>query len=114
MDILDQFGQRLMREVRDESLENWRMVLNGMMKGERAALIRSRIGAPSTDLSSILPDVVDSVLHWFLVWAESDPNVSLCWENNGKLEKLDAISDGLAGELYGPNGWVARYSQSPE
>lgn len=114
MNILDEFGERLMVHVRDEAISNWQMILNGTMKGERADFIRSQIDSSNTDLSLLIPEVVDSVLHWLLVWAESDPNFVLCWKRNGTLEDLEENSDGLAGELYGRNGWIAKYSRPQE
>lgn len=115
-DALDKFGSFLMTRVRDESISDFKMIIAGKMKGDDAERIRSALTGFSSDqlsvLSSIVPEVVDSVLHNLLWSLEQDEDVSLRVNlDNSESLDLNEISDGLAGELYGDYGWIETFSQ---
>jgi hypothetical protein len=115
---LDTFGQLLMTEVRDRAIREWKMTVAGHMKGERCARIRQslqRWSSQDRDLFlSLVPDIVDSVLHHLLWTLEEDGPVRVAVDlPDGEVPSLNEVSDGLAGELYTEDGWIARFSEEP-
>ncbi len=117
---LDEFGKRLIQEVRNKTLSDWHSILSGQMKGIRAERIRESLApvlsAPrqeSDAVAGLIPEVVDSVLHNLLSWLEQDEDYSLSVRAQGEIIKnILASSDGLAGELYGTRGWIQRFGES--
>lgn len=115
-EALDEFGRRLVREVRDETISDWEMILSGKMKGERAERIRLLISRYATAergaLMPIIPEIVDSVLHHLLRWLEEDDELQVsCAFGEEVIDNLAEESDGLPGELYSDAGWIARFSK---
>ncbi|WP_149497049.1 hypothetical protein [Roseiconus lacunae] len=111
--ILEELGRRLMLEVRDETLSDWEMILDGRMKGERAERIRELTkDKDGGALASAIPEVVDSVLHHLLRWLEEEEQFRLVAQIGAELsEGIAQESDGLSGELHTSEGWIARYSE---
>ena len=112
--VLDEFGRRLIEEVRDETISDWAMIAAGRMKGERADRLRTIINslsAGSNDLGSLVPEVVDSVLHHLLRWTEEEHDFRIVGDVAGQVvDDLVEESDGFAGELHTDQGWIARFS----
>ena len=116
---LDKFGKILMTQVRDEALDDWKMMLQGKMKGETAEAVRKAISKVDDKgvqvFVSLLPEVVDTVRHHLLLTIEHNEDIRLDLVRDGEIaEELRALSDGLPGELYGKRGWIARFSKSKE
>lgn len=112
---LDKFGELLMRKVRDEAVLSWKMMLDGRMKGEAAEKVRSIVRDFSENdkqiLSQLVPGIVDTVLHHLLWMAEQELDIQLGIKSADGTEDLRDISDGLPGELYSSDGWIARFSR---
>jgi hypothetical protein len=112
---LDFFGQLLMTKVRDEAIWDWKMIISGQMKGEKSENVRRAWKWPPEDKAlflSLLPEIVDRVLHDLLWMFEQNEHVRIAVDlPDDNVENLNAISDGLAGELYSEEGWIARFSK---
>lgn len=112
---LDAFGGLLMARVRDESITEWQMIVNGHMKGDRAKKIQERV-ASSADrelVEAIVPQIVDSVLHHVLSLFEQEQQLTIAIRvGNELVPSLREASDGLAGELYSSEGWISRFSKT--
>jgi glutamyl-tRNA reductase len=113
---LDKFGELLMTRVRDEAISDWRMILDGSMKGERAQRIRKSVRQFSerdrSVVESLVPEIVDSVLHHLLYTFEQSSDVRIAVSTSTKeISSLTDVSDGLAGELYSEEGWISRFSK---
>ena len=112
---LDRFGQLLMKKVRDEAVTDWKMIIDGRMKGESAEKVRALLRDVSdTDKKLVLqliPGVVDTVLHHLLLAAEQEADLQLGMKMKDGIEELRDISDGLPGELYSDEGWISRFSE---
>ncbi len=112
---LDRFGQFLMKKVRDEAVTDWKMIIDGRMKGESAEKVRALLRDVSdTDKKLVLqliPGVVDTVLHHLLWAAEQEADLQLGMKMKDGIEELRDISDGLPGELYSDEGWISRFSE---
>jgi hypothetical protein len=113
---LDLFGQFLISRVRDEAISDWQMIVDGRMKGEMATKVCERLTLFSEEhqnvFLSLVPDVVDTVLH-HLLWAlEQENKIRIgVTVKNQDVPSLKDISDGLAGELPTEEGWIARFSK---
>lgn len=113
---LDFFGRLLMTKVRDEAISDWKMIVDGRMKGDRALRLR-QILAPFSEeqlrvFLSLVPEVVDTVLHHLLWTFEQEDNIRLgVTAGNQEIPNLKDVSNGLSGELPSDDGWIARYSK---
>jgi hypothetical protein len=112
---LDKFGQLLMKRVRDEAVTDWKMMIDGRMKGASAEKVREFLGrlseAEKKLFSQLIPGVVDTVLHHLLWTVEQESDLYVGVETDNGIENLREISDGLPGELYSDEGWIARFSK---
>lgn len=113
---LDYFGEVLMQQVRDAAIAHWKMVVDGKMKDESSKQIFAKIKQAKLDkevLSEIISKTVDTCLHnflWMLEQEEENVIVSVSHEDI-TVSNVAEESDGLAGELYGNNGWIKRFSK---
>jgi len=111
---LDKFGQLLMRKVRDEAIIDWKKMIGGSMKGESAEKLRQVLRPLSDDdrkiVVQLIPGIVDTVLHHLLWTVEQQVDLQLGIKAEEGVESLRDISDGLPGELYTDEGWIARFS----
>lgn len=108
-----------MRKVRDQTILEWQMILDGRMKGTDAEMVRRTL----EDLTSSQQDIVRSkitkvvytALHNLLWGLEQEDGLNICCvEEDGSHVNLSTVSDGLAGELYSEHGWIARFSEIDE
>lgn len=110
---LDTVGRLLMKHVRDDAIQHCDMV---RLKGERAHEIRRRLaeGGPEAErvLAEMIPEIVDAVLR-SLLWAMDQQQELMLGlrDASGQITDVNALSDGLAGELYSSEGWIARFSK---
>jgi hypothetical protein len=62
----------------------------------------------------LVPEIVDAVLHHLLWTFEQNEHIRIAMDlADEQVESLNAISDGLPGELYSDEGWIARFSKEP-
>lgn len=115
---LDRFGELLMRRIRDEAISDWDMILDGTMKDERSQKVRAELAGLDFDSSQVafirwlIPQVVDTTLHHLLWTLEQEETVNVAVKTEGaEIASLREASDGLAGELYSEDGWIARFSK---
>jgi hypothetical protein len=97
-------------------MDDWRMLLDGAMKGTRAETVMRKISAMnSEDLSivrELVPMIIDTAIHYFLDLLDSDLDIDVSLKTpDGVRKGLRGSSDGLAGELYGSSGWIERFGQ---
>ena len=111
MKELEQFGDRVMKEVRDEGIRYWDAIRKGEIKAEVALKINELFikNNLSEDMEWIAPLIVDSCVAKFLRMIEQEDDISIFF----KGLNIKNLSDGLVGELYGENGWVAKLSCNP-
>lgn len=114
--LLNAFGELLIRRVRDSVVERFDMIFAGSMRSESA--LRDRVLPAFRDdpeaLRLLVRDVVDSVLHHLLSLLDEDESLELQVRPvSGAACSVKDESDGLAGELYGRRGWIAKFSRYP-
>lgn len=70
-------------------------------------------GHPHSEPSTrCVPEMVDQVIHKFLVAMEESADVEIVIGSAGVSEvRASEESDGLAGEPHGDRGWIARFSK---
>jgi hypothetical protein len=111
---LDQFGQFLMANLRDKAIEFFDRLAEGQWKAGRLQQLQADLTGLDESQRSILRrcvvDVTDNAIHDFLFALqeladfEDDIQVVVQGQNIAK------ISDGLHGELFTTDGWMAKYS----
>jgi hypothetical protein len=111
----DKFGAFLMTNVRDAAIDRFDSLATNQLKSPRTESLRKALGRMSAeDLAVVRRCVfacVDTGLHDFLFAlqqvADFDDDIHVVVDGNNIVEQ----SDGLHGELFGDNGWFARYSK---
>jgi hypothetical protein len=111
---LSAFGRWLVAEVRNSTMTYWRKMLDGEMSGANAQLVQSMLAKmPAADQADLMPlfqKVIDTTLHYLLASLDEPSDISLHVQTpTGDVVSLRDVSDGLAGELHGNNGWIAQF-----
>jgi hypothetical protein len=115
LDALSHFGQILMAEVRDRAINDWEETLKGERKSARSKTNFQKLSTLKPEqqevFRQILPQIVDSVLHHLLWILEENEDIELNVKTSVGFQNIAKISDGLTGEPFGKNGWIAMYSK---
>ena len=113
--MLDTFGCQFTRKVRDSSLENIIQVINGTAKAPRLRKMARDVVDynDETALVALVSVAIDTVLHSMLTGAEHGVDWTIMVPPPRGPANIADLSDGLAGELFGSRGWIARFSKFP-
>ncbi|MDQ2180872.1 hypothetical protein [Marinifilum sp. D714] len=117
MKKLDEFGKKLIQEVRDLTTEEYISIKSGQMKSSEAQILFELISGLNSNqqstLDSIVGEVIDRALHNTLRMFESSESMTVADKEKIELScDIVESSDGLSGELYGDNGWFVKYSNN--
>jgi len=118
--ILDKFGKALMAQVRDESCSTLQCIISGKMadkhsKGLNRDLRKLKLGPEAFEvLGRFLVEAVDIGLANFLEFLDVNEIEVRFRDENRQTRNIQAISDGLAGELYSEDGWIEKFSKYKE
>ncbi len=119
--ILEKFGQILISEVRDEAIDKYQMIAAGTMKSVPAIELHNKLNNFTEDQLSIIRQVVvgsiDDVVHnflWMLEQHEDDIDIFCSEDEDSTKENVRELSDGLSGEVYTDDGWIAKFSNHKE
>lgn len=111
---LEKFGEELIRQVRDEVLDKWQTIASGKVKAPRLVKIGKTIknfkGKPEDLVNLVASEIIDSSLSQLLTLIETSDELIVRFSDTN----ISEVSDGLAGELYGENGWIHKYSKYKE
>ncbi|MBN2267706.1 MAG: hypothetical protein JW725_05225 [Candidatus Babeliaceae bacterium] len=115
-EALDKFGSILMHKVRDAAISDWKMIIRGKMRDQRSQEIHQTLKnfgiTEQNTIEALVPEIVDTALHHFLWMLEDEEDIELAINCSGeRIESIKRESDGLCGELYSDNGWIARFSK---
>lgn len=113
-DMLNEFGELFIKQVRDNSISVLEKAIAGEMKAPADQVLHQKISSLSNEQIEILKEtaysMIDLTLHNILImfeqskaWVVSNPK--------GGVESLSVLSDGLAGELYTSDGWIQQFSK---
>jgi hypothetical protein len=113
---LNRFAETMIQQVRDETIDLWDRSLSGRMRDEDSLKATQVIATLSPEQKALVDwmvvRMVDSTIHhwlWMLEQEEDTQVVQYIAEGDGA--NIAEISDGLCGEMYGDEGWIARYSK---
>ena len=110
-DVLNYFGEILIRDVRDKTIHRFDMRINGKMQDENSQELFEKVSKLNEDsirlIGEIIPQVVDLSIHNMLCMFEENMEIEVRVEN----ECISEITDGLAGELYSEDGWIQKFSK---
>ena len=114
---LDKVGEFVMTRLRDRGIDFAERLIAGAWKAPALADIQASVGRLSLEDQQLVREVVvesiDNAIHDFLFALDensgADAAVALRCDGVNAAE----VSDGLHGELYREDGWVARFSKYP-
>jgi hypothetical protein len=119
-DLLDNFGNACIVDVRDEAIEKYEMIVAGKLKSQQAIDQTNMLKQFSAEQLVVIRNMVvgsiDDTLHhflWMLEQRDEEFNL-LVAADDGRKENVTDISDGLSGEMYTADGWIAVYSNYKE
>ena len=108
---LNEFGEVLIKEVRDRTIRLFDKKVQGMMRDRDSQLLFEKISKLSEEqkllISEIIPQVVDLSLYNILCMFEEHDEFQIVRDG----ENIADISDGLSGELYTSDGWIEKFSE---
>jgi hypothetical protein len=113
--VLDAFGEAVIREVYDRSCKYLFDVISRGMKGNEPDPLhlayQSLDPATAKLLRQFLFEAVDQTFAQFLAFIDNH-NVSIpILTTGGDTMDVASLSDGLAAEPYDESGWIARFSK---
>ena len=115
-ETLESFGKLITTSVRDETLSKFDAIAAGRLKSERAVRLREALDTLTAEqldgIKQVVAGVIDDTIHnvlWML--EQNDEQCQLLHSDGASAHNLVEISDGLSGELYSEDGWIARFSQ---
>jgi hypothetical protein len=118
--VLDGFGEAFIHRVRDATLAETDDILIGRGRPEwkqelHATLIGSMDLQQRLLVRHVVAIAVDTAMHNLLWMIESTPELRLeAVGPDDQRHDLVAASDGLSGELWTEDGWIARFSRDPD
>jgi hypothetical protein len=116
-DPLDKFGSFIVKNLRDQALDDLEMLLRGAWKSSATQDMQRRLGLLTDDQKQLFREVANRVIttgmHEFLFALQemSDANKGVEVQVDGS--NIASLSDGLHGEIFSEEGWIAKYSKFP-
>ena len=115
---LDHFGADFIANVRDNSLHTLEQMLAGAMQDSANQQLHQLLAALNDTqrkaARAAIYKAVDLTLHNLLFFFEQNIGDWRITHSAQGGDDLAALSDGLCGELYSADGWLARYSEYPQ
>jgi hypothetical protein len=118
--ILDEFGKLLIEHVRDHSIHDVQRLVSGKLVGrEQRAMHRALEGAALRAdqfevVGRLLANAIETTMANFLNFLHENEFGVVYRDDRGREHDVQAMSDGLAGELYSEAGWIAKFSEFKE
>lgn len=106
-----------MKNLRDQALEDLEMLLRGAWKSPATHDMQNRLGLLTADQRELFREVADRIIttgmHDFLFALQeaSDANQGIEVRVDGT--NVASLSDGLHGEIFSEEGWIAKHSKFP-
>ncbi len=102
---------KLLMQARDSSIDAYASTVGGSLRSSAAISIAEMARGQEQEVLQAGIYAIDSFLVAFLSYLE-DESESLSLGTSSV--SIADYSDGLAGELFGNNGWISRYSKYDE
>jgi hypothetical protein len=116
---LDKFGEFFVRNTRDKMLFDLHMLLRGEWKAPALRPLQKKISKLSAAEKEVVREMVEHIttggMHDFLFALQehaddADGSVRLIVDG----VEVAKLSDGMHGEIFGEDGWIARFSEYPQ
>jgi len=115
---LDKLGEFVMANLRDPAIEFMELLAQGHWKAPSLQSLQSEVVALPDDKKALVRrcvvQAIDAAIHDFLFKvgevADFEGDIQLVVDG----QDVAHVSDGLAGEPYGDDGWQARFSRYGE
>ncbi|WP_089964768.1 contact-dependent growth inhibition system immunity protein [Lihuaxuella thermophila] len=116
---LDYFGKQLIKEVRDNARREINSKFNNILKenNELSKGIQTLNKEQIQMLRSFIMTAVDTLLYQLLFTLDQNPEIKINVDIDGQEVKdigNNVGTNGLYSNLFGPKGWIARYSSEKE
>ncbi len=116
-EALDSFGEFFVRNTRDKMLFDLDMLLRGAWKAPGLQELQGKLSRLSDDEKEVIRQIVEKIatggLHDLLFalqeQADADGSVRVLVDGAEPAK----LSDGMHGEIFGEDGWIARFSEYP-
>jgi hypothetical protein len=118
--ILDEFGAALMNGVRDEACSFLQRVISGKMadKWSKALYRDLQKQKFKPEQAEFVGRMLEAAVHMgivsFLQFLDQNEIAIVFRVEDGHTHNIQAISDGLVGELYTEDGWIEKFSKLKE
>lgn len=108
-----------MTETRDETIKMFHAIVEGSIRSERAQRLHEEfatLGSEGAEKAEHLTRAfIDETLHNVLWMFERSDRFDVVERRpDGAIVSVKGASDGLSGELYTADGWLARFSSFGE
>jgi hypothetical protein len=117
-EILNEAGKRIISFVRDDAICDYEQLESGELKPPDDQDLHRRLRSLPKEHIALVREIairmVDQTLHNCLWMLEGGEGLELLFKTgDGEVVNLTELSDGLAGELYSEEGWIAKFSKYP-
>jgi hypothetical protein len=117
-DPLDKLGEFVMKNLRDPAIDHADNLLRGRWKAPALQSLQTQLGTLSPKQKELVRrsvrSSIDTAIHDFLFALQERAD----FENDIQLlvdgKNVVPLSDGIHGESFGPEGWMARFSAHGE
>jgi hypothetical protein len=116
--ILDKFGEFYVRNLRDKMLQDIDMLLSGSWKAPAVQNLQNKLAELPEDSRDLIREVAEHMvltgMHdlLFALQEQADDDGSIRLTVDGV--EVAKESDGMHGEIFSDEGWIARFSQYPQ
>ena len=115
-DKLNAFGELFIEEVRDRTIDKFYRIVEGKMKDSNSLELHNLISRLDENAKSVLSrvalDIIDNQMFNTLTVFEQNEDYILGYiDDEETLHNMNDESDGLAGELFGDDGWIKKHSK---
>ncbi|MGY3778402.1 hypothetical protein [Isobaculum melis] len=109
---LNLFGEKFMKEVRDASFKKMQWLKDGQAKAPAALLLQEQLKRFTDEEQAFIfrlikESVDETIFNTLFFFEENQEAIEISVEGQSLVE----LSDGLAGELFSEDGWIAKYSE---
>ena len=115
---LDRFGEFVVQNLRDKMLHDLEMLLSGSWKAPNAQGIQQWLAnmseADREQIRDLAEHLVTTGMHdlLFALQEQADTDGPICVTVGGV--DVARQSDGMHGEIFSDDGWIARFSRYPK
>ena len=118
--ILDECGKLLIDHVRDKTVCELQGVVSGKMVNRESQKMYRALESLNLDpeqfavVGRLLTHAVEATMANSLLFFDENNYGMIYRDDEGREYDIQAMSDGVAGELYSEDGWIAKFSEFKE